>query len=249
MPAYNFIELGTNPFAITAGRVIALQQDGKDKLKNAYSTLIANKTTPAPQDQLAEAPATPEAPQAVENLDIVEQPVQPAIDIPTTSAPADFQPAPESLNPNTPIEEMIAPFDMNAQVQPAVEPAAAPAVDTPPAVNELAAVNEPAPVNVLSDAEFIKEFENLVNRTGIRQQTIKEQMRRRLEDLLMQAKNMDYIEDKVNEMADVVKATNEVVKASNNLNQSIQNQPVNPTPTTPIQPTTQNPTLNLQQAA
>ncbi len=238
MPAYNFIELGTFPFTIAAGRVIALQQDGKDKLKKAYNTLMANKT--APQDQLAETPAVPEVPQAVENLDIVEQPT---IDTPTTSAPADFQPAPESLNPNTPIEDMIAPFDMNAQAQPAVEPAAAPVVDTPPAVNE------PAPVNVLSDAEFIKEFENLVNRTGIRQQTIKEQMRRRLEDLLMQAKNMDYIEDKVNEMADVVKATNEVVKASNNLNQSIQNQPVNPTPTTPIQPAVQNPTLNLQQAA
>ncbi len=231
MPAYNFIELGTNPFTIAAGRVIALQQDGKDKLKNAYNTLKANKTA---QAQPAEAPAMPEVPQAVENLDIAEQP---AIDIPTTSAPADFQPAPESLNPNTPIEDMIAPFDMNAQAQPAVEPAIAPAADVQPTVNE------PAPVNVLSDAEFIKEFENLVNRTGIRQQTIKEQMRRRLEDLLMQAKNMDYIEDKVNEMADVVKATNEVVKASNNLNQSIQNQPANPTPTT------QNPTLNLQQAA
>ncbi len=243
MPGYNFIELGTNPFTIAAGRVIALQQDGKDKLKNAYNALKTNKAAIASQDQLVEEPAVPEVPQEVENLDIVEQPVQPAVDISTNSAPADFQPAPESLNPNTPIEDMIAPFDMNAQAQPTVEPVAVPAVDTPPAVNE------PAPVNVLSDAEFIKEFENLVNRTGIRQQTIKEQMRRRLEDLLMQAKNMDYIEDKVNEMADVVKATNEVVKASNNLNQSIQNQPVNPTPTTPIQPTVQNPTLNLQQAA
>ncbi len=233
---------------ITGNKNIAVPNDGPTKISNSYNTSLT-KLAPTPEVQTSTESA-------------------PAIDITVNNdTPTDtlFEQAPAELNPKTPLDSMVEPFNIEtpAPTTPVVEQPAAPAapvveaqptpvVDVQPIPTVQPVATEPiAAANTLSDAEFIKQFEELVNKTGIRQQTIKEQMRRRIEDLLMQAKNMDYIEDKVNEMADVVKATNEMVKASNNLNQVA---PVQATPTqtanvAPITPITPAPQTTTNQTA
>lgn len=268
-PIDTVINLDNLETTITGNKNIAVPNDGPTKIANSYSTALS-KLAPAPEPEV-QAPAN----------------TAPAVDITVNNdTPTDtlFEQAPAELNPKTPLDSMVEPFNIEtptaAPVEPIVEQPAAsvidvqptPTVNTQPAPATEPVVTEPiAAANTLSDAEFIKQFEELVNKTGIRQQTIKEQMRRRIEDLLMLAKNMDYIEDKVNEMADVVKATNEMVKASNTLNQApvqatptqtanvAPTIPITPAPqtttnqasggTTPVQAAPGGPTLTYQQAA
>ncbi len=147
MASYEFKKINPSMnMSETGGKVIALQTDGKNKLKTAYENYYNAEIA-------KEAPAaTPQVEQPVESLDI------PA---PVNTDVVNFEPAPANLDPNTPIDvepfkidEPVAPVDINPAPAAPVESNPIPAVDTTPSTD------------VISPVEFVKRFDDLVKITS-----------------------------------------------------------------------------------
>ena len=228
-------------------KLIALQQSGKDKLKKEFKEAKANV-----QDTQPVAENTQPVQEPAEQLEVPSD--TPAVDIaiaPEASAtPAvDFQAPPEALNPNTPLESMVEPLNLNST--PEIQNTQSIQVEesTQPQITQPISMEEAIPAqNVLSDAEFFKQLEELINRANIRQQSIKDQMIASIHEKYNQSKNMDYIEDKVLEMSRVVETANEALKATTALQQSPQNSQVNVAPTIPNAPAPNNVATNVAPA-
>ncbi len=229
-------------------KLIALQQSGKDQIKKKFEEAKANVQVAA--QPVVENPQP--VPEPAEQLEVPSD--TPAVDIaiaPEASAtPAvDFQAPPEALNPNTPLESMVEPLDLNATPEVQNNQPIQVEESTQPQITQPISMEEAIPAqNVLSDAEFFKQLEELINRANIRQQSIKDQMIASIHEKYNQSKNMDYIEDKVLEMSRVVETANEALKATTALQQNPQNAQVNVAPTVPNTPAPTNVATNVEPA-
>lgn len=217
----------------TSAKLIAVKSDAVTKMRENYNNNVAKQQAPV---------QTPVVEQPIETMEMPETPVapEPLVSTPTTNvAGVNFQNPPAELNnipiePVVPTNETIAPLTINEQQTP-VEPT--PVENVIPTIN-VPTQNTQTPVsNILSKEELLKEVSDLLDRSEIRYDVVKEQILLSIKVGLNNYELIKHIEDQKIETADIAKTTVEI----NKVNQQMVNQ----------QPTNINngPTLSYQQTA
>lgn len=194
----------------TSAKLIAVKSDAVTKMRENYNNNVAKQQAPV---------QTPVVEQPIETMEMPETPVapEPVVSTPTTNvAGVNFQTPPAELNnipiePVVPTNETIAPLTINEQQTP-VEPTPVenviPTIDVP-------TQNTQTPVsNILSKEELLKEVSDLLDRSEIRYDVVKEQILLSIKVGLNNYELIKHIEDQKIETADIAKTTVEINKAN-----------------------------------